>query len=506
MLIPVKNAGAIGVIKDVSQSELPINAWTDASNIRFISGSALQFYGHSEAYNTPTVAPQFVMPVSVGSARYWMYHSASKSFVVTNSGGTAVHTGVVNQWTGFVFGGIPVMNTGDTATVPMYWDMNLANKFVDLTAWPANTYCKSLRPYKNFLVALNVTKAGTNYPHMIKWSHPADPGTLPSTWDITDTTKDAGEQPIAEGDGEIVDGLQLKDSFIVYKERSAHRMDFIGGVFVMSNKQIFGMSGLLQRNCVVEFDGYHLAVTSSDVVVHDGYNAQSVLDNAARRFFFQNIDEEAKGRVFVFKNPFLNEIFIAYPSIGATVCDKALVYNYKDKTVTFRSLPNLNHATYGAVANDLVPSWAADADPWDADLTAWNGPDYTPGSARVLMASADTKLYLLDGSASFNGVIPSAHLERRCLPIGSPDRRILVRGIRPIIYGNEGATVIVKVGYADSPFAEPTYTSMTHTIGSTLKVDCMVNGRYIAIRFESGTAYQWRLDSYQIDAVDAGAY
>jgi hypothetical protein len=514
---PVKAVGAVGVVRDVSQSELPLNAWTDASNIRFLSGSALQFFGHSEVYNSPSVVPQYLLPVAIGSSKYWIYATAAKTYAVTNSGSTAVHTdithatpraGVVNQWTGCVFGGIPILNVGDASKVPMYWDMNLANKFVDLTAWPANTYCKSLRPFKNFLIALNVTKSGVNYPHMIKWSHPADPGTLPSTWDPTDATKDAGEQPIAEGDGEIVDGLQLRDSFIVYKDRSAHRLDYVGGVFVMSNKQIFGMSGLLNRNCVVEFDGFHLALTQSDVVIHDGNSAQSVLDDRARRYLFQNIDETAKDRVFVFKNPFLSEIFVAYPSIGATSCDKALVYNYKDKTVTFRSLPNLNYAAYGAVNNDLASSWGADADPWEADMTAWNGPDFTPGSARVLMASNDQKLYLLDGSTTFNGVIPAAYLERRAMPLQPFERRTEINGIRPVIYGNNGLTVTVKIGGSDtSPYDEPTWDAvMTYTIGQTIRCDGFSNRRFPAIRFESGTAYQWRLDGYSAEWRDGGQW
>lgn len=514
--VRIPRVGSVGVIKDVNQHDLPPAAWTDASNIRFQSGSALQFYGHSEVYNSPAEVPQYVVPVTVGGDKYWLYATATKTYAVKNVAGAAVHSdithltpraGTVNEWTGCVFGGIPILNSGE-AKAPMFWNLDTASKFADLTNWPANTSCKALRTFKNFLIALNVTKSGVSYPYMIKWSHPADPGALPSSWDETDATKDAGELPIAEGDGEIIDGLQLKDSFIVYKERSSHRIDYTGGVFVMSNKQIFGMSGLLNRNCAVEFDGYHLAVTQSDVVMHDGHSATSVLDDRARRYLFQNIDDTSKALVFAFKNPFLNEIFIAYPSIGATSCDKALVFNYKDRTVTFRSLPSINHATYGAVDNELAASWGADADPWDSDMTVWNGPDYTPGAARVLMASRDQKLYLLDGSASFNGEIPTAYLERRAVPLQSPERRTLVTGVRPVIWGSPGATVTVKIGGSDSdPFAEPTWDStMTYTIGETIQCDGFSNRRYPAVRFESGTAYQWRLDEYSMMTEDAGGW
>lgn len=508
-MIRVPNAGGVGVIKDLSVHDLPLGAWTDASNIRFLDGSAYQFLGHGEAYNTPSEAPQYLMPILVGGVRYWLYATAGKVFVVTNASGAAVHTdithatpraGIVNAWTGCVFGGIPILNTGDTSKVPMYWDQNLAHKFLDLPAWPAGTYCKSLRTFKNSLVALGITKAGASLPYMVKWSSIADPGALPATWNPADATKEAGENDLAEGQDPIIDGLQLRDSFMIYKESSIWRMDFIGGDYVYRFLKVLGTSGALNRNCIVEADGYHVVLTGSDVIIHDGQSPTSILDKQSRRYLFQSIDTAAKDRCFLFKNPFLNEVFICYPSIGATSCDRAMVWNSKDRTVSFRTLPNLNHANFGAVDSSLGGSWAQDSDPWDSDLTAWNGPDFTPDTARVVMGSADTKIFMLDASASFNGAAPVSYLERRGLSFDDAEHLKLVRSIRPRITGNVGETVVIQVGGSDDPYAEPTYdATMTHVIGTTVSNDCMVTWRYVAIRFESGTALQWRLDSYDVD-------
>ena len=511
-IISVQNAGSVGVNKDLSVHDLPLNAWTDCSNIRFLDGMAYQSYGYGEVYASPTFAPQYLTPVYVAGARYWIYTTAAKTYAVTGAG-AAVHTdithatprtGVVNQWTGCVLGGIPILNVGDISKVPMYWDLNLANKFVDLSNWTANTYCKALRSYKNFLVALNITKTTTAYPFMVKWSHPADPGSLPSSWDHTDATKDAGEFDLAEGQDPIVDGLQLRDSFMIYKENSIWRMDYTGGPFVFRFSKVMGTSGALNRNCIVEVDGFHVVLTGSDVIVHDGQSASSILDKQARRDLFQSIDSPNVGLCFVFKNPFINEVFICYPSIGSSYCDKALVWNYVDKTVSYRSLPNINHANFGPTEVGLDGNWNQDPAPWASDLTSWNSPDYTPSTARALMASSDVKLYLLDASASFNGSLPSAYLERKGTSLGDATKIKTVRAIRPRITGNTGDTVIVKIGFADDPYATPTYTSMTHTIGSTVQNGCFVSGRYIAIRFETGTAYQWRLDSYDLDVQPQG--
>jgi hypothetical protein len=520
-LVRVPNAGLAGVNKDLSQHELPINSWSDAQNIRFLDGYAYQFYGHGEVYNSPAVVPYHLIPATIGTQRYWLYAGLAKVYAVTISGGVATHTnltrqttgvdvdysGTPNSWTSTLLGGIPILNAGNTVDPPQMWSLNIANRLTALTNWPANTFCKALRSYKNYLVALNVTKAGTNYPFMVKWSHPADPGGVPVTWDPTDATKDAGETDLAEGYDPVVDGLQLRDSFIIYKEASVWRMDFVGGPYVFRFQKVLGTSGALNRNCIVEVDGFHLVLTGSDVIVHDGQSATSVLDKQARRFLFQNMDVDQVSKAFVFKNPFLNEVFICYASIGSTWPNKAVVWNYKDKTVSFRDVPNLNHASFGPVDNGLYGNWAQDSAPWSSDLTAWNGPDFTPSTARVMMASNNQKLYLLDASASFDGAIPSAYLERRGLSFDQPEMMKLVRGIRPRIVGNTGDTVQIRVGGQTDPWSDPTWGPvMTHTIGSTIANDCFVSGRYITIRFETGTAYQWRLDSYDIDVEASGMW
>ena len=515
--VRVPNAGSVGVNKDLSTHELPINAWTDAKNIRFLDGYAYQFYGHGEVYNSPSYTPQYVMPCNVAGSRYWVYTTAGKTFAVTITAGVAVHTdithvtprtGVVNNWTGTLLSGIPILNAGDTATVPMYWDLNTSHKFVDLANWPASTYCKSIRAYKNYLIALNVTKGSANYPYMVKWSHPADPGTVPSSWDQTDPTKDAGETDLAEGYDPIIDGLQLRDSFMIYKENSIWRMDFVGGAYVFKFSKVLGTSGVLNKNCVVEVDGFHVALTGSDVIYHDGQSAVSVLDKQSRRFLFQSIDVNGANLCFVFKNPFFNEVFICYPSIGSTSCDKAVVWNYVDKTVSFRQIPNLNHAAFGPVDNGLIGNWAQDSAPWDSDLTLWDGPDFVPTTARCIMASNNTKLYMMDSSSSFDGVIPDAYLERRGLMFGEDETIKVIRGVRPRIIGNPGQTVKVRIGWSNkSSYDDPTWGDwMNYTIGSTISNDCMVSGRYIAIQFATGTAYQWRLDSYDLDIVTEGKW
>jgi hypothetical protein len=140
---------------------------------------------------------------------------------------------------------------------------------VDLSAWPAATYCEVIRSFKNLLVAANITKTTTNYPFMIKWSNLAVPGSLPTSWDITDATKEAGEFDVADDQYPIIDLLGLKDTLIIYKTASTYALDFVSGAFVLRARKVFGMSGILNKNCAVDVDSFHFVVTGSDVVIHD---------------------------------------------------------------------------------------------------------------------------------------------------------------------------------------------------------------------------------------------
>ena len=122
------------------------------------------------------------------------------------------------------------------------------------------------------------------------------------------------------------------------------------------------------------------------------------------------------------------------------------------------------------------------------------------------MGSSATKLYMLDASSGFDGTIPSAYLERRGLSFGAPEKIKLVKGIRPRITGNVGQTVTIQIGSQDDPYEDPTYTTMTHTIGETIRNNCLVAGRYIAIKYSTGSAYNWRLDSYDIEVDTIGEW
>ena len=130
-------------------------------------------------------------------------------------------------------------------------------------------------------MALNLTEGGTNLPNKVRWGDTAEDFNFPSTWTAA-ATNDAGAVTIGDEADEIIDGLALKESFIIYKGNSTWIANYIGGNLVFSFKKLFNDTGILTRNCVQEFEGKHFVVTQGDVIVHNGVSKQSVATNAVK--------------------------------------------------------------------------------------------------------------------------------------------------------------------------------------------------------------------------------
>ena len=104
-----------------------------------------------------------------------------------------------------------------------------ASAFSDLPNWITNGTCKTIKAFGNYLMALNLTEGGTNLPNKVRWGDTAEDFSYPSTWTAA-ATNDAGAVTIGDEADEIIDGLALKESFIIYKGNSTWIANYIGGM------------------------------------------------------------------------------------------------------------------------------------------------------------------------------------------------------------------------------------------------------------------------------------
>lgn len=525
--IVFENMGRYGIIKDRLAHTLPLEAWSDGANVRFYEGSVQRMLGHATVW-TPTFDPYWLMSVQTEAQALWVYAGAAAVRTVDQGG---VDTDITRAsgpytasfpigWNGGIFNGLPILNNG--VDIPQVWNPpDASTDLVDLPNWPATYRARVIRPFREFLVALDITKAGTRYPHNILWSHVAQPGAVPSSWDTTDPTKDAGEKPVADTQGFVLDLVPLSKAAILYKQDSAWLMQYVGGSSVMSITPMNKFGGVYSRHCVVPINikgEKHFVVTKDDVIIHDGMTAQSVITLRMRRWLFQQIDVTHYQRLHCVHNSSRAEVWIVIP-FATGQCTRALVWNYVEDKWTIRDLPNVNFIASGPLYPTQAISWDSDAEPWVNDQSAWDDLPYHPSEDKLLMATTGTgrKVFNADNTNLNDGTSFTAFVERVGLAVVAQDREgqpkfdlqsvKLCTEIWPRVDGPVGAQLDCYLG-TQKELNQPVtwHGPFPYIIGTHEKVNPLESGKLLGVRFEMKGNYAMRLHGFDMVINEVGGY
>lgn len=488
----VKNP--VGILTDPNPSDTPLASWTGGRNIRFKSGKASKSQGHERVFGAMPAGdqegkgkPLYAMPYLSDNIPYWFFAFDDKIYrtegttwqdVTRRAAGEYIpyRASTKYPWNGGFLSGVAVMNNGfDT---PQVLTRTSISEFKDLPNWPALTRAKIIRPFKNYLIALNITRDSEQMPTVVKWSSPADPGEVPFTWDVTDPTNDAGENPLADTAGAIVDGKKLRDQFVIYKEDSVYSMRYVGGVYVFAFQQLFDDVGMLAPNCVAEFDGKHFVVGQGDVYVHNGVQKNSVIDGKMKKYLFDAIKTSGSSSVFVVPDYSNSEMWVCFQSSGnignKAQNDRALIWNWQENHWTIRDLPNVFYGTVGVVDPQEPDDWQSDTVVWDTDTTVWGSSTYNPSKTKVVLLSYEEKAaYILGETSLFDNKPFLSRLDKTDIYNGDDQRMKQVNGITPHIRGDGICNIYVgSSNLQDSPVLwEGPYQ---YVIGTDYKIDCRV--------------------------------
>lgn len=365
--LPVRNLGGAGIVSDIHPYDLPPNALSAGVNIRFENGKItrgpVMRLVHEYADDFAPVYCFTIPPVS-GNAEEIVAVNEDGSEITSVVGATVtdltpdppVDLGTVeDSYTHTFLGNVSYLNR--RTAVPLQKQAADA-RFEPLTAWDEDWRCGTLRSYKDFLVALNVRKGAVEYPTMVKWSDIAGFGGPPASWDETSTTNSAGENILNEMREPIIDGLSLRDNFVIYGSSEVWLMSYIGGNFLFQFRKLYESAGVINQNCVVQIDGLHYVFDRNDIWVHDGVTKKSIIHGLNKDYVFASLITPRIDKCFVSHDPRLNEIHFCYPSgdrlvgfVGPTSgCNRAAVYNYKRETWTFYDMPNVTAGTLSSIA------------------------------------------------------------------------------------------------------------------------------------------------------------
>ena len=376
-----------------------------------------------------------------------------------------------------------------------------------------SVYAKSIRAFRSFLVALNIQRGGVDYPRIVKWSTEAGIQGVPSSWNETTSTVDAGEFELADTKGDIQDGLQLRDTFMIYKEDATYSMSFVGTPFIFSFRQLSPTIGAIAKNCVAEFDGGHAIFGKGNFYINDGQRLKPILPQKLKEYVFTTLDGAQVNKCFVVADYGRTEILFCFTADGAATNhpNKAVVWNYITNTFCIRDLPDVAHMGYGNVGNPTTATtWAATSDTWVGETGPWTMSYDLQDKVLLFSDPSNTKLYRDRSGNKEDTANMTSYVERTGLSMnaqGQPDHTTVKRisSIWPKMSASGTDTINVYLGTQMSTEGGISWNApVTFNPDEQSKVSVRGTGKMYAIRFESTTDMNWELDGYTIEVDNVG--
>ena len=533
-VIPIRSLGKIGVITDANAFDLPPEALSSARNVRFSNGNITNAHVWREAIASPSGGtPVFLFQGQKTNAGDILGYVTKdgKAYHVLNGATTdvtpAAHSPVDSfaSRTFTTLQGVYYVNQEDH--VPWYFN-STSTDYAALTNWDTNHRCKALRGYKDFLVALNITKSASSYKNMVKWSNIALYDAVPDSWDPADLTKSAGENTIAEIQTDILDGMTLRNTFVIYATDQAWTMEYTAGPDVFQFFKLYSDRGILNTNCVVEVDGMHFVLDDDDIYMHDGVSpAKSLVDKRVKGHIFRNMDLTKAERFFVHHEKAASEIWFCFnsknddlkwPGDQCLYCNYAAVYNYTEDTWSFMDLPNV--ASLVSLSWQITPTYnSSTALTYAATATSYadtipNNTNNTFAASVAESSISTTRICEMDTGLGtplpFNSVtelVVVPYTERTGLDLDElvPELRTYknYRAVFPqVTVEDTSAPFSFKFGGVDMPSQDLEWdTLQTFEPTTEYKLDTRSRGRYLAWYFEGANNNSYSLSGFDLDFV-----
>ncbi|MBR1173885.1 hypothetical protein JQ617_07960 [Bradyrhizobium sp. KB893862 SZCCT0404] len=528
----LRNLDKYGVITDVDPFDLPLGAWSMALNVRFEDGRVTSAPVWRAVGNALTnTKPRFVYVANKADTTTSVYVGSLDGSVTdwTPSSETAVNvTGFTPneaeaQWSGATLANVVYLNREDR--IP--WLMRPADtKFSNLTGWDPSWRAKLIRSYASALVAFNITKTGVRYPTLVKTSDLViEAGFEPPSWDATDPTTNATENPLTEMNGEIVEAQQLGNSMIIYSNSEAWQMTADGSDNVYAYRPLPFSKGAIGTNCVVEVDNQHYVFGSDDIWRHDGLSSESIADGRVRKFIYNSMNAKQSDRFFASYNPSKKTISFHYVSGDAFVsfngngCNRAAVYHLTSKTWTFDDVPLAFASGYAKVSLN-TQTWASVTSTWATAGGSWQ--DLEDGFKRTMIyvgenaSGLTARVYARDNygngsnlSASVDTVATRPGLLLRD-GIDMDELDAELRGYKVLLaiwpqgrLDSGAAPLSFSVGVTDYPNVAPFFDApQTYDALENYKLDFTASGRFLSLRIDypdyktmSLSGFDFELDS-----------
>lgn len=528
----VPGMGGQGICYDIPPIYLPGNTWTGGRNVRFRDGSIVAVDGAVDlGVGAETAGVKWGDFMQGNPLKFYLFSNLDKVYSydgttvydITRSSGGDYNGTEDSLFDLDNFNGVGILNNGIDA--PQQWAATSGSATLAiLSNWTSTWRARTITGFKNFLVATHITKTSTVYPYMVKWSHSAEPGAVPASWDHTDPTKDAGEISLPDTkNGEIINQRVLGDYLYIYKESSIWALSYVGGIKIFEPTLIPGNAGLKIRRSLATIPGAssrsaaHFFADEGNFYVMDGSGATPVFEQVFKREILRLIDPDYFSRSFSVVNMRRNELWYCIPEQGSEVCTLAFTWNFKDNTYAIRELSGtLSIASgLGFAAEDVagVVDLPFSDETLFRDGVGFYDTAIPPTEWSLAEASStDAKIYLTDrGIDGYAGEPVECYVERTLLGnvgkdgSGSEEVNYSIRKLISAVipkFASQSLRIQVGISETDAPETIVWSDPITYE-ATTFRADLPfpLSGRFISVRFLSSPGAIFRINSfdYEID-------
>lgn len=147
------------------------------------------------------------------------------------------------------------------------------------------------------------------------------------------------------------------------------RATFSGGATVFQFDTIATDTSIMSGDSVVDFDGVFFWAGVDRFLMFNGV-VREVPNQMNLNWFFDNINDSQRSKVFAFKVPHFGEIWFCYPRGDADECSHAVIYNVREQSWYDTELPNSGRAS-GGYNNGFAAPILTGVTPEDTGYKVW---------------------------------------------------------------------------------------------------------------------------------------
>lgn len=510
--LPVGPLDRVGLIKDLSPEQIPDGGMQATQDVRLLNGRLMALYGYAKFVSTVLQSSdgrvmhgtellteelsRFLFVTTLTKSYY--YNTGTGAFVdIQDSSFTGTASDIFSTDT--AYGYLVIANGIDAARK---WSgsgaISTLGGMTDCEPGSITCIPKILRSFADFVIALNNEEGGNQIPTGVRWNKK---GVL-ETWknDAVTGAGQAGSAELNDTPAEIMNGVQLNNFLVIYKEDSIYLMSYVGVPVIFNFTKVVTTRGLLASRAVANMGAYHYFLSDDDFYMFDGYNLRGI-GAGIKDFFFNDVHPEYRKRVQAVVFKLYGEIWWAYPSTESSGdFDKVLIYSYRTNTWTIALLDDATSLFFYLRQNDLT--WATVPDlTWEEQTQRWNDVQFFTSTQALLFGTSDSYImrhgliYTKDGAAYTKSATTKLH---DCNKPG------VIKRLKSVQFACDAPALTnmqVYVGSCNNPGDDITWSAAFDLVTGhgAPKIDVDISAIYFCLKFSSvGSNDPWQVAGYQL--------